>query len=424
MGRVKSENMNEEKLFHKDFTLVVIGQIISLLGNATIRLALPLYLLDLSGSGALYGTALACSMISMILISPIGGVVADRVNKRNIMVVLDFITAILLIIFLVTVKVANPIVMIMITMMILFGIQAMYQPAVQGSMPLLASGENLLKANGIINGVSALSNLIGPIVGGMLYGFFGIWPVIVVGTGCFAFSAIMEIFIVIPHVKHEKKGSAIEIVVGDFKEGIHFAVRQKPIIMKVSLICALYNLVISSMLMVGMPIVIKINLGLSDQLYGYAAAAMGAGSLIGGIILTVFARKFSVDKVHFLLFGSGLVLVPISMGLVFELNPLVIYGLIILCSAACITLTTIFSIQIITHLQAETPNHLIGKVTSCVMALCMCAQPIGQAIYGILFEHFNAGSGVIILVSTILSMIISLATKNLFINIKLELEYS
>ena len=82
-----------QKLFSKDFTLVVIGQIISLFGNATIRFALPLYLLNLTGSSALYGTVTACAFIPAILLSPVGGIVADRVNKRNIMVILDFFTA-------------------------------------------------------------------------------------------------------------------------------------------------------------------------------------------------------------------------------------------------------------------------------------------------------------------------------------------
>lgn len=82
----------EQRLFSKDFILVVIGQIISLFGNATIRFALPLYLLNNTGSSALFGMVTACAFIPAILLSPIGGIVADKVNKRNIMVILDFIT--------------------------------------------------------------------------------------------------------------------------------------------------------------------------------------------------------------------------------------------------------------------------------------------------------------------------------------------
>ena len=86
-------------LFKKDFVLVVIGQIISLFGNAAIRFAMPLYLLNQTGSSALFGTVTACAFIPAILLSPVGGIIADRVNKRNIMVILDFLTSIVILVF-------------------------------------------------------------------------------------------------------------------------------------------------------------------------------------------------------------------------------------------------------------------------------------------------------------------------------------
>ena len=79
--------------FSRDFTLVVIGQIISLFGNAVVRFALPLHLLNISQSPALYGLVSALAFLPLLIMSPLGGVIADRVNKRNIMVVLDFTTA-------------------------------------------------------------------------------------------------------------------------------------------------------------------------------------------------------------------------------------------------------------------------------------------------------------------------------------------
>ncbi len=101
VGSGKERVIMEKKLFTRDFTLVVAGQIISLFGNAAIRFALPLYLLNQTGSSALYGTVMAGAFVPMILFSPIGGLIADRVNKRNIMVALDFTTAGLLLVFMV-----------------------------------------------------------------------------------------------------------------------------------------------------------------------------------------------------------------------------------------------------------------------------------------------------------------------------------
>ena len=120
----------EQKLFSKDFTLVVIGQIISLFGNATIRFALPLYLLNQTGSSALFGTVTACAFLPAILLTPVGGIIADRVNKRNIMVILDFFTAAVITLFSLWMEGGNLVFFVVVTMMLLYGIAGAYQPSV------------------------------------------------------------------------------------------------------------------------------------------------------------------------------------------------------------------------------------------------------------------------------------------------------
>ena len=75
--------MKSDRGFSKDFLLVVIGQIISLFGNQILRYALPLYLLNQTGSSALFGTISACAFIPVIVLFPVGGIIADRVNKKE-----------------------------------------------------------------------------------------------------------------------------------------------------------------------------------------------------------------------------------------------------------------------------------------------------------------------------------------------------
>ena len=198
---------------NRDFSLVVIGQIISLFGNSILRFALPLYLLDQTGSSALFGSVLAISMIPMILFSPIAGMVADRVNRRNIMVILDFSTAALVAVFGLLNASGNPAVLVAIMLICLSVIQAFYQPAVQASIPVLSSTNNLLRANAIINQVQSLSNLIGPILGGMLYSVWGVVPVIWASAASFLFSAVMEIFIHIPFEKRAASGGILTTAV-------------------------------------------------------------------------------------------------------------------------------------------------------------------------------------------------------------------
>ena len=139
--------------FSRDFTLVVIGQIISLFGNAVVRFALPLHLLNISQSPALYGLVSALAFLPLLIMSPLGGVIADRVNKRNIMVVLDFTTAGIILLFLLLSRQVNLVTLILVTLILLFSISGLYQPSVQASMPFLVPEEKLVQANAMINTV-------------------------------------------------------------------------------------------------------------------------------------------------------------------------------------------------------------------------------------------------------------------------------
>ena len=161
-------------LFKRDFTLVVIGQIISLFGNAILRFALPLYLLRETGSSALFGIVTACSFAPMVVLSMIGGVLADRVNKRNIMVGLDFCTAVLILVFYLSLGKLPTVPLFIAVLMLLYGISGTYQPSVQASIPLLVSSEKLMAGNAVINQVNTLSGLLGPVIGGIMFGMWGI----------------------------------------------------------------------------------------------------------------------------------------------------------------------------------------------------------------------------------------------------------
>lgn len=192
-------------LFQLDFTLVVIGQIISLFGNAILRFALPLYLLRITGSPTLFGIVTACSFAPMVVLSLVGGVLADRVNKRDIMVVLDFSTAALIAIFTLLLDRAPLVPLFIIVLMFLYGISGTYQPAVQASIPLLVHPERLIAANAVINQVNTLSNLLGPVLGGVLFSLSGILPILLLSVVFFSSLLSWNVsFIFRTHHSHAK----------------------------------------------------------------------------------------------------------------------------------------------------------------------------------------------------------------------------
>lgn len=78
----------------------------------------------------------------------------------------------------------------------------------------------------------------------------------------------------------------------------------------------------------------------------------------------------------------------------------------------------LFSIQILTFIQSETPSNLTGKIISFCMAMTMCSPPIGQIIYGYLFEELKDNAHIIIFGAVLVSMIIALMSKKIFSNLK------
>lgn len=408
----------DTKLFSRDFTLVVIGQIISLFGNAAIRFALPLYLLNITGSSALYGAVSACAFIPAVLLSPAGGIVADRVNKRNIMVILDFFTGAVILDFLLLMEGVSLIPLLTVTMMLLYGIAGAYQPAVSASIPALVGQRHFMQANSVINTISAFSSLTGPVLGGILYSAWGLAPVLWMCVACFVMSAAMELFIRIPFQRQRTKGGILRTAAADFAESIRFIRREKPALGKGMMILCAINLFLSSMIVVALPYlttqVLELDPALANRLCGFAQGALAAGGLAGGICAGLLDGRLSVSKAPVLLSACAACVFPLGIGLALFSTGMVNYVVLTLCSFFVMFFATIFSVQMLSFIQAWTPRNLVGKVISLVLTISMCAQPAGNAFYGALFEMCKGSEYVAVLFAGGVSMLIALCSRKIF----------
>lgn len=407
-----------QKLFSKNFTLVVIGQIISLFGNAALRFALPLYLLNLTGSAALYGTVTACAFIPAVLLSPVGGIIADRVNKRNVMVLLDFSTAAVILVFTLLLEGVNLTLLLTVTLMLLYGIAGAYQPSVQASIPALTDPGHFMAANSVINTISSFSSLTGPVIGGILYSAYGLKPVLWTCMACFFLSAVMELFIEIPYQKQAFQGSIVKMVRTDFAESIRFIRTEKPLIGKVLLAVCGINLFLSAMILVALPYLVTevflLEAGLANRLYGFAEGALAAGGLAGGICAGIFANRIAFQKSGRLIIAGAAMVFPIGAALMICPSGMVNYIVLTVCCFGIMVCSTVFTIQMMSFIQTETPPNLIGKVIAVILSISMCAQPLGTAWYGILFELCHGFEYAVVLFSGAISLVIALRMEKLF----------
>lgn len=409
-------------LFTKDFTLVLIGQIISLFGNSIIRFALPLHILYISGSEALFGFVSASAFLPMVVLYPVGGMIADRANKQRIMVVLDFFTAALAAVFLFLSGQVSPVPLFVVTLMMLYGIQGIYTPAVQSSLPFLAKEESLVSANAAVNLVNSLSGLLGPIIGAVLYSRYGLLPIMAIGGVCFFLSAVMELFIRIPYVRQEITGGIWQTAKTDLSVAFRFMSKEKPVLLRALGIVFGINLFMSSLLLIGLPVLITKSLALSTELYGTTQAFLAVGGLLGGLLAGVLGSKLKLENIWMLLGVCGVGMIPMGLSLLLVMPAFGSYLVLTAMSFLLMICSTLASIQMLAFVQKITPGEIVGKVLACVFALSTAAQPIGQSMYGLLFQYWSAIPWVILFGGGLVTLAISIYSRRTFLTVSAAVE--
>ncbi|MGE7987340.1 MFS transporter [Lysinibacillus fusiformis] len=410
------ETFVKEKGFSKDFKILVFGQIISILGSALLRFALSLFVLDMTGRADLFAVLFAISSIP-ILLTPFGGALADRFNRRHLMVLFDVINSVVVLIFYLTLWTEyHSVLGIGAVMVLLSIISAMYSPAVMASIPLLVSEQHLEQANGIVNGVQALAGVAAPVLGGILYGLLGIKILVLVSGLLFFVTAIVEMYMTIPFVKRDDGGQLVMTLFKDIKEGFTYVVKQS-FILKCTVLAALLNLLFTPLFIVGVPIILRVTLEVSDSLYGIGMGIIDFATILGALTMGYFAKKLQINRLYIWVLVTAFLVIPMAIAVIQPMLQIGYYASYLLftgCALVMAMMMTIISIYVMTLVQKETPNENLGKVMAIMMAVSQCMAPLGQMGYGLLFETFRANIFIPILMICVMMLLLALLTHRLW----------
>lgn len=248
------------------FTQIVLGQIVSLFGNAALRFVLPLHLLRQTGSAALYGAATAAALLPALAGTLAGGVLADRCRKARLMAVLDLFAAAIACCTAAVIGQLPVVVVVPLTLCLLYALQGLYQPVVRASLPLLLPTQQLVRGNAVIQLVDTLDELLGPLLGAVLLGFLGLRRLLVVCGGCFFLSALLELHIHIPGDAPQRRTAAAPGL--SLRESFAALHRAQPQVLHLAAIMALVNLIEIPAVTVGIPVVVVQFLHRSDAALG------------------------------------------------------------------------------------------------------------------------------------------------------------
>lgn len=374
---------------NKNFIIVVIGQITSLFGNAIQRFCMSLYILDLTGSAAVFSTILAISTIPYIIFAPIAGLLADTVNRKKIMLYLDVFSAILMAAYSIILLSGKDNIMIIGSVMFILSIvYTLYSPSVTACIPQIVEKERLASANGIIQQVGAIVNLLGPIVAGILYSFVDIKTIVILNAVSFLIAAILEMFLEVPDLKiRERFKNPILESLKEMKKSFIYLKEQKKVVLGIIISYGLTNIFVVPILSIVSPYFIKVKLNMSSAIYGFVEAIFVLGMIIGGLLITFRPKMFKMKEVYKTMYP--MVIAIITMGFATYLtmeNKFVILGLYSIGGLGIMLSLALSNVVSLTYIQKEVKEEMLGKVSAFSTAVATASVAPGQLIYGQLIE--------------------------------------
>lgn len=403
--------MKKEKLFTRNFTLLILGQVSSLTGNYTLKFALSMYVLEQTGSASIFAGMLSAALLPTVLLSPFGGILADRANRKHIMVALDALSGLSVLAAGLLLPLGRELWVIGALLVLLSVLAAFESPTVQACVPQMVSPQNLVQGNAVVSQVSAVTSLVTPFLGSLFYTAFGIGPVFAAAVVCFWLTALLECMIHLEYQKPPRTAGIGAIVREDLAVSAHFLRREQPDILKLLLLAALAGMFVSGTAVVGFPYLVRTVLGLSATYYGAAESAMGAAAILGSLCAGLLGKKLRVRDLSAIFLSFGLSLFPIGLSFLLPVGRMARYGVLLFFFCVCQLGVCIFSTYAITLIQQRTPKQLMGKVMSCVFTLSMCAQPVGQMVYGALFDCFSDSVYWVLIPTGMLICLIAVASR-------------
>lgn len=355
----------------RDFRIYWLGMFISLVGTWIQTVALSWLVFNLTNSAFLLGVVAFLGSIPIFLLSLFGGVVADRLNKRKILLFTQTIFMILAFILAIStqLKIITPDKIMLIAL--LNGIvMAFDAPARQSMVVHLVGKERLMNAIALNSIAFNSSRVIGPALAGILIAGAGM-------SGCFYINGISFLAVIIAllaiTIKEINKNNNKEHFIKDLIAGLRF-IKKNQIILILIIMVGMTSLFGTSYVIL-MPIVANDILKIGAKGLGVLMSAAGLGALVAGLILARlgdFKHKGKLLIFSSMIFSLSLILFSFSRVYLFSVFTLIMLGW------ASVTAVSLIN----TLLQVIVPDEFRGRLMSAFMFTFAGVMPFGNLIAG------------------------------------------
>ena len=376
------DSTNDSLLKNVRFLRLWIGQGTSFVGDAVSMVALVVLVVQITGSASAVGGALVARLLPTIA-SPLAGVLADRVDRRMVLVASDLARAVLILGMVFTRDLAT----IYLLAFLMGMARTLFNPTIRAAFPSVVGGGDLTRANALISGTFSVAETAGPALGGLLVATVGVEAAFILDAATYLISAALLSLNPLPRPQREDDDAGFG---EDLKAGFaYLAGARVPLAMVAGgfLTIVTINITIPAEVFLA-----KETFGAGDAGYGLLVGIFGGGMVLGSALMAALGNRVRLLPLYFLgIFISALALVGTG------LSPTFVIALGALMAAGFAN--GMENVTTDTILQKRVPDAFLGRVFSVrflgFSAGEILAYPLGGAIVdaaGARFTYLLAGA--------------------------------
>ena len=369
--------------------LLLLGRAVSLFGNTIYLIVLPLYILNITQNLKTTGIFFASINLPTIIISPLIGTLIEKFNKKNIILICDFLTSMLYFILFLYFKNSNSLIFLLIVSLILNIISKFFEIASKVLFSEINTPETLEKYNGLQSFLENTIIIVGPVIGTYLFVTFDFNLILIIVSLGYFLSFLQELFI-----KYEKNlDLSIEKTnfLEDFKEGISYIGSNK-IILNFFILVMFLNFFIANNDEIINPGILIRKYEISEKLFGFSATSYGAGSVFAGIFI-YYNNKFKFLKklkLLFILNSFLMCLLGLLSIILFKYNHYIYFIIFIFFQFLIGMITTFVNVPLISSFQKNVDIKYQSRFFSILSFFSGGLIPLGILYAGYLSSYIGA----------------------------------
>ena len=379
-----------------DARALISASAASQLGDWLYNAALLGYVYTATGSAGWVGAATIFRLLPYVLLAPIGGMIADRYDRRTVLLLGDVLRCVLMLCLAAVVAAEGPVVLVIAITALSSAAGSAEQPAAKAMLPRLVGELRLGPANALLHTVQDLGVVVGPAIGAVLLAVAADWVAFLVNAGTFAVSAtLIATLRARPSVTKSPTGGSF---VSQLRHGLRTA-RTTQFVVPLFVVVAMAEFTYGAQT-VQLVLYAERQLGFGAEGYGYLLAALGLGGLLSA---TINGRLAASTKV------SGIAVVAGALFCATELGYAATHSLAIALVATLLGGAGFVACEVVaeTALARIVPGDVLGRVMGVIDAVSVAAMISGAVLAPLIITWTSLTTSLIVLgVVTLLATVL------------------